>query len=93
MQAVPWEETTLQWMDYSEYDPATDEPDDTEAEEDVEEKEGDIFIHDDGTPYRLERMTRRDTIDRALSATFDLMEVLAKYCGDENVRLVVWFDD
>lgn len=41
--------------------------------------------------YRAERIRRRDILDRDWQMLFELMEVLAKYYGDENVRLVVWF--
>ena len=42
--------------------------------------------------YRAERLCRKDILEEDWKILFELMEVLAKYYGDENVRLVVWFD-
>jgi len=41
--------------------------------------------------YRRERLRRKDCLSESWQALFELMEVLAKHYGDENVRLVVWF--
>lgn len=38
-------------------------------------------------------LTRRDALDDSFQMVFELMETLAKRVGDNNVRLVVWFDN
>jgi len=43
--------------------------------------------------YRIEKIKRKDALSRDWEILFELMEVLAKHYGDENVRLVVWFDN
>ena len=47
------------------------------------------------TFYRAERLRRRDAVpaDGAWKPVWAVMEALASLHGDENVRLVVWFDD
>lgn len=44
--------------------------------------------------YRLEKITRREVLNSSGSweILFKLMENLASLSGEENVRLVVWFD-
>ena len=46
------------------------------------------------TFYRAERIRRRDAVpkDGAWKPVWSVMEALASQSGDENVRLVVWFD-
>ena len=44
------------------------------------------------TEYRLEKIKRREALTEDWELLFELMEFLAKKYGDENVRLVVWFD-
>jgi hypothetical protein len=46
-----------------------------------------------GTVYYQYKFTRRHTIDRIGTVILDVMEAIAKTCGDENVRFVAWFDD
>ncbi|MFF4082547.1 hypothetical protein ACFYZN_24500 [Streptomyces sp. NPDC001777] len=51
--------------------------------------------HIGDTVYRSERMSRRDAVeDRGEWApVWTVMETLASQHGDDNVRLVVWFDN
>lgn len=42
--------------------------------------------------YKVERMTRRDALRPQWELLFDMMQKLANRFGEENVRLVVWFD-
>ena len=62
------------------------------------DEEGDGFIENEspfvyaesGPGRRLER--RRDYLNGGWATLFELMAVLAKQFGVENVRLAVWFD-
>lgn len=46
----------------------------------------------DGSTGRAEPMTRREVLDNgSWQLTCRLMAVLADFCGDDAVRLVVWF--
>ena len=51
----------------------------------------DARIYDNGELHKVERITRRDAL-RAFQVVFDIMAILAKQNGSENVRLAVWFD-
>jgi hypothetical protein len=51
----------------------------------------DARFYDNGELHKVERITRRDAL-RAFKVVFDIMAILAKQNGSENVRLVVWFD-
>ncbi len=46
----------------------------------------------DSTVYKIERITRRETLTPDWELLFRLIEVLAQAYGKDNVRLVVWFD-
>jgi len=50
-------------------------------------------LRKDNIVYKLEKIKRKDALSNDWKALFELMEVLAKRYGDENVRLVVWFDN
>ena len=39
-----------------------------------------------------ETVTRRSALHSSFALVFQLMEILARHNGDNNVRLVVWFD-
>jgi len=43
--------------------------------------------------YRLGMLKRAEVLTDDWKILFELIEVLAKHYGDENVRLVVWFVD
>ncbi len=57
-------------------------------------EEGRTWEDDKGITWKVERISRREVFrtDREWHLVFDLMERLAKDYGDENVRLVAWFD-
>jgi hypothetical protein len=54
-------------------------------------QEGEEWEFDD-TVFRVERLKRK-AIRIGWEATFKVLEVLANLYGDDNVRLVVWFED
>mgnify|MGYP006282672237 CR=1 FL=1 len=43
--------------------------------------------------YRLEKMKKKDALSGAWKRLIDLMESFGETHGEENVRLVVWFDN
>jgi len=43
--------------------------------------------------YRLEKMKRKDALSGAWEDLIDLMQSFGETYGEENVRLVVWFDN
>lgn len=47
----------------------------------------------DAILYKVERMVRRDALVYQWEFLFKMMEMLAERYGDDNVRLVVWFDN
>jgi hypothetical protein len=49
-------------------------------------QEGDVLC-------RVERIARRQSLDDTYEMVFEVMETLAKRFGDDQVRLVVWFDN
>lgn len=46
----------------------------------------------DGKVYRSERMTVRQVVSNEWVTLFQMMGTLAALFGDDNVRLIVWFD-
>ena len=50
----------------------------------------DTRFYDNGELHKVERITRKDAL-YAFQVVFDIMAILAKQNGSENVRLVVWF--
>ena len=57
-------------------------------------EEGRTWEDDSGRVWKFERISRREVFrtNREWHLVFDLMERLAQDYGDENIRLVVWFD-
>lgn len=49
-------------------------------------------FEEDGSIWKFECITRRESLGTSGPLLYDLMEVLAKYHGAEHVRAVVWFD-
>lgn len=44
--------------------------------------------------FRIERIRRRDAVpDEEWGSVWTVMRALAELHGDDEVRLVVWFDD
>ncbi len=63
----------------------TDEDMDTLYENKVLVKEDKI--------YMLRKLKRKHALTRDWKLLFDIMDLLAKEVGEDNVRLVVWFDN
>ena len=64
--------------------------DDPEIQKQLREK-GECEV--DGIIYRYEKVKRKDALSRDWEFLFKCMEYLAECYGEENVRLVVWFDN
>lgn len=47
----------------------------------------------DKTHYKLEKITRQEALSGAWERLFDTLRDFAEVYGEENIRLVVWFDN
>lgn len=66
-----------------------------EEVERIEDGEEVVKERDDGTvrKYRLERMKKKDALSKPWEDLIEQMDHFGKIYGEENVRLVVWFDN
>ena len=93
---INWDEESIELIprvyvkdDFSKLRPVKDyELSDSEYDKLNQEK----VFEKDQLIYKLEKIKRRECLTPDWSRLFEFMRVLAEEVGDENVRLIVWFD-